>query len=218
MKSALLIGSTGLVGSHLLHLLLHSEEYSTISIFVRKPIQLVHPKLTVHIVDFDFLDIYKSLIVANDIFCCLGTTIKSAGSQNAFLKVDFEYPSVIARFAKENGADTFSLISSIAANKNSSLFYNKVKGKVEYSISEIGFEKVLIYRPSLLLGVRKEFRIGEKIGTLLSPLLNLFFVGSLKKYKPIRAETVAKSMYRNAISGQSGTIIFESDKIQITGE
>ncbi len=218
MKSALLVGSTGLVGSQLLLLLLETEYYSKVSILVRKPVELVHPKLTVHVVDFDFLDKYKSLIEADDIFCCLGTTIKTAGSQYAFYKVDYEYSAAIARIAKENGATSFSLISAMGANKNSTIFYNRVKGEIEFAVSEIGFEKVLIYRPSLLLGERKEFRLGEKIGVFFAPILNLFLIGSLKKYKPVQAETVAKSMFQNAVSDQIGSFIIESDKIQDTGK
>ena len=181
MKSALVVGSSGLVGSHLLKFLLESGYYSNVSVLVRKPVQFTHPKLTVHLVDFDFLDKFRSSIVGDDIFCCLGTTIKTAGSQYAFYKVDYEYPAAIARIAKENGAASFSLISAMGANKKSSIFYSRVKGEIEFAVSEIGFEKVLIYRPSLLLGERNEFRFGEKIGALLSPLMNLFRSGALKK-------------------------------------
>jgi len=213
LKSALLLGASGLVGRHCLHLLLEDQTYGKVITFVRTPINLQHPKLEQHIVDFDHLDKYAHLTKVNEVFCCLGTTIKKAGSQEAFRKVDFTYPVEIAKIAAQNGVEQFSIITALGANPKSSVFYNRVKGKVEEAIAKLSFKTINIFRPSLLLGKREERRIREKIGELLLHGLKPFLVGPLRKYRAIEASVVAAAMVQVARKNLQGIKIFESDQI-----
>lgn len=148
-------------------------------------------------------------------FCCLGTTIKTAGSQEAFLKVDYTYVIESARIAKSQGATAFSVVSAMGANSKSGIFYNRVKGDMEEALQKIGFSSLLIFRPSLLIGERKEVRPGEVIGAAISNLFSFLFVSGLKKYKPIQGSLVAKSMLDHAKEQKTGLQIIESDKISI---
>ena len=155
-KSALLVGASGLVGGELLNCLLIGSEYSKVLILVRKPLGLIHPKLEERVIEFEELARYKDCFKVNDVFCCLGTTIKKARSQKAFKKVDVEYPLEIARLAMEMKAEKFLIISSMGANPRSSVFYSRMKGLLEQKIKEISIKSIHIFRPSLLLGNRKE--------------------------------------------------------------
>jgi uncharacterized protein YbjT (DUF2867 family) len=213
-KSALLVGATGLVGYELLTILLQQPEYETVKVFTRKKIEINHPRLEQIIVDFDNLSRQKEHFKVNDVYCCLGTTIKKAGTQEAFRKVDFEYPVDIANLARENGVEKFLIISAMGADKHSKVFYNRVKGEVEEEIKKVGFTALHIFRPSLLLGKRKEFRLGEKIAIVVSPILSVAMVGSLKKYKPIQAKDVAFAMYRAGQNKAHGNFMYLSDQIQ----
>lgn len=212
-KSALLVGASGLVGSELLNCLLLSKEYSKVSILVRNPLGLKHPKLEEQVIKFEDLAQYKDCFKVEDVFCCLGTTIKKAKSQEAFKKVDVDYPLEIAILSKEMQSDRFLIISSMGANPNSSVFYSRMKGLLEQKLSEIGIKSLHIFRPSLLVGNRKEFRLGETVSTLLTKGLSFIFIGSLKKYKPIAAKTVALGMYRAAQSKPGGIHTYLSHEI-----
>ncbi|AGA68681.1 putative nucleoside-diphosphate sugar epimerase [Desulfitobacterium dichloroeliminans LMG P-21439] len=213
-KSALLIGASGLVGAKLLGLLLNDSEYEKVIIFVRKSLELKHPKVEEVVLEFDELAQYKVYFKVNDVFCCLGTTIKKAGTQEAFKKVDVEYPLEIAGIAKEMGAEKFLVISSMGANARSKVFYSRMKGILEQELEKIGMGSLHIFRPSLLLGDRKEFRVGESVSSLISKGLPFLFAGSLRKYKPIGAETVAKGMVLAAQSEAEGVFIHESYEIE----
>jgi len=147
------------------------------------------------------------------VFCCLGTTIKTAGSQEAFLKVDYTYVIESARIAKSQGTPAFSVVSAMGANSKSGIFYNRVKGDMEEALQKIGFSSLLIFRPSLLIGERKEVRTGEVIGAAISNLFSFLFVSGLKKYKPIQGSLVAKSMLDHAKSRKTGFLIIESDEM-----
>lgn len=212
-KTAIIIGSTGLTGSHLLRKLLSGDVYDKVICFVRNGSKISHPKLVQHIVDFDNPESYQDLIEGNDMFCCLGTTIKKAGSQEAFEKVDLLYPIQFAKAAVAKGVKQFSIISSIGANPQSQNFYLRTKGKCEESLRTLSFQSTSIFRPSLLLGNRKEFRLGEKIGEYLMKILSVFLVGKLKKYRPIKSKDVADAMYQTAQSNTVGFHVYESNEI-----
>ncbi len=214
MKTALVIGSTGLIGSQLLELLLDSKEYATVITFVKRDSGIRHPKLKQHIIDFDKPEDYQNFVVCDDFFCAIGTTIKNAGSQEAFRKVDFEYPKEFATIALRNNVKQFLIISSLGADDNSSNFYLKTKGKIQDFLKNCNFESVSVLQPSLLLGDRKEFRLGEKIGAFFMKLFSFVFIGSIKKYKPIQAEDVAIAMFSIAQKNYRGFHIIESDRIQ----
>lgn len=217
MKTALIIGSTGLVGSHLLNLLLDSNDYLKVITFVKRDTGIKHQKLTQHIIDFDKPETYKELVVGDDFFCTIGTTIKKAGNKGAFRKVDFEYPKQFAAFALQNKVKQFLIISSLGADANSGNFYLKTKGEIQDFLKDCNFESVAVLQPSLLLGNRTEFRLGEKIGAFFMKTLSFLFLGNLKKYKAIEGKTVAKALLAIAKTNNPGFKIYESDVIQEIG-
>ncbi|MGO4819248.1 NAD(P)H-binding protein [Flavobacterium sp. W22_SRS_FP1] len=214
MKTALIIGSTGLIGSHLLELLLDSNNYDKVITFVKRDTGIKHPKLTQHIVNFDKPETYKNFIAGDDFFCTIGTTIKKAGSKEAFRKVDFEYPSQFASFAAQNKVKQFLIVSSLGADLNSGNFYLKTKGEIEAFLKDSDFESVSVLQPSLLLGNRTEFRLGEKIGAFFMKAFSFLFIGKLKKYKPIESTTVAKALLKIAQTNIKGFKKYESNTIQ----
>ncbi len=213
-KTALIVGATGLVGKYCLSYLLHDKNYSKVIVLARKELNIKDPKVEVVIVDFNHLNNYSDKIVADEIYCCLGTTIRVAGSKENFSKVDYDFPKQIAEIAKRNGAKKMLIVTAMGANENSSIFYNTVKGKIESSLKNIAFDSLYIFRPSMLKGLRTEFRIGEKIGLFIMPFIELFMWGSLKKYKSIDAMVVANAMHQMAQANEQGVFIYESDQIQ----
>ncbi len=218
MKTALIIGSTGHVGSQLLEILLKSDRYDNVVTFVKRDTGISHPKLKQHIIDFDKPKSYQDLIVGDDFFCTIGTTIKKAGSKEAFRTVDFEYPKQFAAFALQNKVKRFLIISSLGADASSSNFYLKTKGEIQNFLSSCTFESVSILQPSLLLGNRSEFRFGEKMGAFFMKAFSFLLIGSLKKYKAIESKTVAKALFAIAQQNKSGYTIYESDEIQEIGK
>jgi uncharacterized protein YbjT (DUF2867 family) len=217
VKTALIIGSTGLIGSELLNLLLDSNDYLKVITFVKRDTGIKHPKLTQHIINFDKPETYKDLVVGDDFFCTIGTTIKKAGSKEAFRKVDFEYPRQFAAFALQNKVKQFLIISSLGADAKSGNFYLKTKGEIQDFLKNCNFESVSVLQPSLLLGNRTEFRLGEKVGAFFMKSLSFLFLGNLKKYKPIESKTVAKALLKIAQTNNKGFKIYESDAIQEIG-
>ena len=215
MKTAIVLGASGLVGSELLNLLLKSDSaYDNVIVFLRKSLPLKNKKLTQYIIDFENIDFYQDLIRCDDLFCCLGTTIRKAGSQDNFRKVDMDYPIRFAKLAQQNGTNQFLMISSIGANATSPAFYLRTKGQCENSIQCIGFESVSVFRPSALVGKRSEFRLGEKVGVFFAQIFSVFLVGRFRKFKPIKAMQVAKAMNLAAQQNNKGFRIYESDEIQ----
>ena len=212
-KLALLVGASGLVGGELLNCLLIGPEYSKVLILVRKPLGIKHPKLEERVIEFEDLALNKDYFKVNDVFCCLGTTIKKAKSQEAFTKVDLEYPVELARLAKEMQAEKFLVISSMGASSKSRVFYSRTKGFLEQELKGISIKSLHIFRPSLLLGNRKEFRISESITAFLTRGISFIFVGSLKKYRPIDAKIVANGMYKAAQTKLEGIYTYLSDEI-----
>lgn len=214
-KTAILLGASGLVGSFLLDILLNSEEYRSVIIFVRKEIGLKHSKLTEYIIDFDQLDNYADLVQGDDLFCCLGTTIKQAKTREAFKLVDYYYPLKFAEMAKKNGVTQFLMVTSIGANDTSSVFYLKTKGACEEAIKKLNLSSTSIFRPSSLLGPRKVVRPQERIGEIVMKVFSFCLIGKLKKYRPIQAQRVAEAMSIVAQSPKQGFTIYESDQIEL---
>ena len=214
-RTALILGATGLVGGYCLQALLDDPDYSGVTALTRKTLLVKHRKLKEAITPFDkFLERTLSTINAKDIYCCLGTTIKKAGSQEAFKNVDFSLVVKIAALMKKQGSEQFVVISAIGASKDSKVFYSKTKGEMEEALKGLDYPCLRIIRPSLLLGPRKEFRFGERMSIITSPFWQMFLVGSLKKYKPVQAESVARFMVKVAKSQPiSGVHIYESDMI-----
>ena len=176
-RTALIAGATGLTGSALLKILENAETYSKIIILTRRPSENRHLKVEEIVTDADSLSLHNTKLIADDIFCCLGTTIKKAKSRDAFKKVDLYYPLELAKLTKQNGATRFFVVSSMGANEKSKIFYSKVKGTLEKELIHIGFNALHIFRPSLLLGKRNEFRFGEYAGTILYKMLSWLFIG-----------------------------------------
>ncbi|MBI3579655.1 MAG: oxidoreductase [Ignavibacteriales bacterium] len=217
-RTALLVGATGLIGGHCLQSLLESNAYEKILALVRKPLAIVHKKFQQHVVDFDRLDQYPPLFNVHDVYCCLGTTLRTAGSQEAFRKVDFTYPVQTAALASKQGAEQFLIVTSLGANSFSNVFYYRVKGEAEEAITKLPFKGIYLFRPSILLGERKEFRLGEKAGILAMRAVSFAMVGRYRKYRPIHASNVAKAMVIVAGMGLEGVQRFESDQIQSIAE
>ncbi|UBM60247.1 oxidoreductase [Marinilongibacter aquaticus] len=196
-KTALIAGASGLVGSHLLKKLLASEDYEKVVSIGRRKTGLNHAKLTELEVDFDKLETYA--FRADQYFCCLGTTIKNAGSKENFRKVDFAYPLHLAQIAEKNEAELFAVVTAMGADPFSSFFYNRVKGQLEEKLKSIRLENIGVFRPAMLLGERKESRTGEAVGKVLVKLLDILIP---KNYKGIPAENVAEAMIEYAKNPQ----------------
>lgn len=208
-KTALVIGATGLIGNLLTRRLVESSFYEKVKVLVRKSLDWQHPRLQE--VQFNFDQPNGLLTHATDIFCCLGTTIKKAGSRNAFRQVDYQYPMDIARLGLANGAQQFAIVTAMGADVDSAFFYNKVKGEVERDLTALPYPTLLIFRPSLLLGNRSETRLGELIAAGAMRLFNPIIPA---KYKGIEADTVATAMLQTAQQGLTGKHVFESDALQ----
>lgn len=191
-KHALLVGASGLVGDRCLARLLDHPAYDRVTVLSRRPLARSHSKLRVELVDFDGLGSLG--VCCDDIFCCLGTTIRKAGSQQMFRRVDHDYPLALARLGKVAGARQFLLVSALGADAQSSIFYSRIKGETEHDVAAIGLSKVIFMRPSILLGERYESRPGERAGIFVGRLITPLLVGRLRKYRPIQADEVAAAM------------------------
>lgn len=215
-KTALLIGSTGLIGSHLLRYLCSDERYSLVRILVRSKISGLDfngDKVEQHLVEFNCLNEYAEYFNCDDAFVCVGTTIKKVkGDKMAFRKVDFEIPVAAAQIAAENNVKGFFVISSIGADAGSNNFYLKTKGEMENAVQQIKFDRISFLRPSLLLGLRKENRAGERLAQLVMKPLALLFKGPLKKYKPVESASVAMALIEIANTAQP-KLIYEGQDI-----
>jgi len=209
MKTALIAGATGLVGSALLKLLIRDVSYSKIIVLVRRPLNFEHSK--VEQVIYDYENPIQNLIKADLVFCCLGTTIKKAGSQSGFRKVDYEYPLQLGRYALANGVTTFAIITSAGADDKSSVFYSRVKGEVESELRKLNFESLLIFRPSLLLGSRDEFRVSEEWAKKIMNFLGFLIP---KSYRGIHASKVAAAMAYFGLKSPKGVTVVPSGQMQ----
>lgn len=209
-RSVLVAGASGLVGRQVLAHLARDQRFSRYVVLTRRPLTLhSDPRLELHVVDFRTVDRFAAGFPVDAVICALGTTIRKAGSKEAFRQVDLEYPLRLAELAAANRSDRFLLVSSLGANPRSRVFYSRIKGEVEAAIAETGVHGFTILRPSLLLGPRTEFRPGEAVAKLFLPLMP-------RKYRGISADAVARVLVeRAALPGSSGPPeILESDRIR----
>lgn len=197
-KTALIAGASGLVGSQLLPLLLASSRYSKVIVVGRRPVPLVHPKLEQRILDFERLEENAMRLIADDVYCCLGTTMRQAGSKQAFYRVDYLYVVTLAALTARNFAAQLLLVSAVGASPSSRLYFRRVKGEVEEAVRELPFRAIHIFRPALLLGERDEYRPGERVKATLLGMLSPLLIGPLRKYRAVPADTVARAMLQAA--------------------
>jgi uncharacterized protein YbjT (DUF2867 family) len=218
-KTALILGATGVVGRHCLDELLLDATYAHVVAIGRRACGQTHPKLTEIVTPLDAIADVKSTELGriNDVFCCLGTTQKTAGSADTFRHVEVDYPRAAARLAKANGASHFLIITAIGADARSPIFYNKVKGEVEAAVIAEGLAHTSIFRPSLLLSERAEFRWKEKLSEPFMRVLGVIMIGPARRLRPIHAQTVARAMVRVAGRPQPGVTIYPSDRIADIG-
>ncbi|WP_028081023.1 NAD-dependent epimerase/dehydratase family protein [Solimonas soli] len=203
-RSALVAGATGLVGQRVVERLLRDPAYARVCVVARRPLPIAHPQLTTLISDFADLAALGPRLAADDVFCCLGTTLRRAGSRAAFADVDCRMVVDLARAARAAGAHQFLVISSVGASARALSFYLRVKGRMEAEIAGLGFAAVQILRPSLLLGERGEHRPGEAFAQRGAPLLERIARGPLQRYRPVSADAVAEAMLRLALRGERG--------------
>jgi len=212
-RTALVAGASGLVGGHLLQLLLADDAYARVVTLGRRPLAARHPKLEQRVVDFATIDALSNLSHADDVFCCLGTTIKTAGSQQAFRKVDYDYVLGLARAGQRAGARQFVLVSALGADSASRIFYSRVKGEIEEAVRQLPYQGIQIFRPSFLMGERAAVRLAERVGVPLARAVAPLLVGPLRRYRPVYAADVARAMVRIAKEAPRGPNVFEYDGI-----
>ena len=212
MSTAVVFGGTGLVGNHLLKILINDDYYSKVKVFTRSKIEIIHHKLEIIETNFENIESLKDKISADNCFFCIGTTKKNSPQKLEYQRIELELPKKIAQICKSNAIRSFIFVSSGFANPNHSGEYLRFKGLVEEELKSLSFENLGILRPSFLLGKRKQFRIFETIGIYIFRLFSPFFIGPLKKMKPIHANTVAKAM-SNIIKKNLSQVTYESDEI-----
>jgi len=218
MRIALIAGASGLVGGELLRALLAAPEYDRVIALGRQSLDCEHPKLRSVQVNFAALDQIVGELGCTDAFCCLGTTIKQAGSPEAFRAVDQTAVLAFAWLAQRHGAESFLVISSLGAHAQSRVFYSRVKGEMEAALAVLGFKYLAIFQPSLLVGPRVPPRFGEKVVACMLGLATPLLRGPLRKYRVIPAAVVARAMLRCALGERgSGVQVFPSDHIQALG-
>lgn len=213
MKTALIVGATGLVGSELVNELAANDEFGKIYVFSRRSLNFSHPKLENRIINFEQMSQVEAISGIDMCFCALGTTQGKSG-KNGLFKVDHDYVLETARWCKTNDVPTFAVVSSIMANAQGSSFYLRTKGKMEQGLSNLQFPSLYIFRPSLLTGKREEFRWAEKMGEYLYRLFQPIMVGKLRRIRSVSGLQVALCMIDHAMNPQSGTFTIESEKIQ----
>lgn len=210
-KTAIVIGATGLVGSHVLNLLLDDDRYSSLKVFHRRSTGIRHKKLDEHIIDFNKIETWRNQLTGDELYSAMGTTIKKAGSKEAQYKIDVTYPLEVAKAAAANGVKKYSLVSSAGADKDSKLFYPRIKGELDDAVSRLPFNRITIMRPSILDGDREESRPGERFGLAVMRIVGK--IPGLKKYRPIPAEKVAKAMINSLQDNADGCYILEPNEV-----
>ena len=213
-RTALVAGASGLVGSQVLRLLLEDPTYSRVTVLARRELPLSHKKLEQRIASFDRLAQIADFPRVHDVFCCLGTTMKQAGSPDAFRKVDFTYVVELARVAVRHRASQFLVVTAVGADPQSRILYSRVKGDAEEALRRLQFESIQIFRPSLVVGARAQSRLAERVARLLGLLVGWALVGPLSRYRPIKAEALARAMVRVARDAPRGTHVYESKEIR----
>nr|AFT64006.1 hypothetical protein sce2886 [alpha proteobacterium D323] len=212
-RVALVLGSTGLIGYQVVRRLLASEAYGEVHAVTRKELSIENDKLHVHLTDFSNLSSLQLPTNVTDVFCCLSTTQKKAGSKEAFYAIDFQLAFDLARLAREAGAEQFLMVSSIGAAADSSNYYLKVKGELEEAVRGLSYACTKVFRPSLLLGERQEQRFAEGLAGSVLPHLSFLFQGPLRKYRPIEGTAVAHALVAGALEGGNGFRVLEGDEI-----
>lgn len=208
--SANVIGATGLVGRQLVRLLLENENFEKVRIFVRRDSGIIHPNLEQQIVDFRKAETWKKLLIGDALFSALGTTLKQAGSKEKEYEVDFTYNLNFAKVAKENGITNYVLVSSVGANSKSKIFYTRMKGELDDAVSELGFENLVILRPSSLSGKREKKRWAEIISLPVAHFLTKFI---FRKYRPIQDINVAEAMINGVMIPDTEKTIWNADEV-----
>lgn len=206
-RTATIIGATGLIGEELLHLLGNDPYYDRVRVLARRPLSFDNPRIEAKLINFQDQESFKIGIDGSDaVFCAVGTTQKKVkGDMVAYRQVDYDIPVKAAQFCAETGCNNFLVVSSVGANSNSRNFYLKLKGEMEEGVSSKNVKSVSIFRPSMLLGKRKESRPGEKIGQVLMPAISFLLPGN---YKPVEGRIVAAAMVAAAKEGKPGTTVY----------
>lgn len=213
-KTAIILGATGLTGAILLQKLIADERYESIKLFSRSKIEGLPDKVIQFIGDLLKLDQFKADFTADEVYCCIGTTSKKTPDKKRYKEIDYGIPVAAAQLSKENNIATFLVVSALGANKNSTVFYNKTKGEMEQDVLKKQVKNTFILRPSLIGGDRKERRILEKIGLVVFKIIQPLFIGKLKKYQIINAESIAQAMLNLANNNNSEEVIITSNEIK----
>ncbi|PQJ73001.1 NAD(P)H-binding protein [Polaribacter butkevichii] len=213
-KTAIILGATGLTGNNILQKLIEDEQYKSIKLFSRSKIEGLPKKVIQFTGDLLNLEQFKDDFKADEVYCCIGTTAKKTPDRTLYKKIDYGIPVAAAKLAKENNIPTFLVISAMGANKNSTVFYNKTKGEMEQSVLQQNIKNTFILRPSLIDGERKEQRFLEKIGLVVFKIIQPLFIGKLKKYQIINAESIAKAMILLANNKSNTEVIIPSNDIK----
>lgn len=211
-----LLGASGMVGGRLLELLAADAAYSRGTLIGRRPLGLEREKVREVVVDFDRPETLREHLSVDDVFCCLGTTIKKAGSQDAFRKVDRDIPVAVGREARSAGAKQFLIVTAVDADAKSRIFYNRVKGEVEEALAALELPGGLkVFRPSMLLGERGESRPAERFAKALLGATRPLFAGGLTRYRAVDANDVARAMRRAALEEPSvpGVQVYEGARL-----
>jgi uncharacterized protein YbjT (DUF2867 family) len=213
MKSALIIGATGLVGNFITLKLLDDDPYEKVKVFVRRSLKFSHPKLEEHLVNFENIEAWKDQLVGDELYSALGTTIKKAGSKEVQYKIDYTYQYEVAKAASQNGVKKYLLVSSAGANYKSGNFYLRMKGKLDEAVQQLSFNQIIIFRPSILAGNRSERRLTESLGIKIAGAITKL-IPALKKYRPIEASRVAEAMIKSANQNRlNKTKIYQPEEI-----
>lgn len=215
-KTAILLGASGAVGKQLLQLLINDERYDRIKLFSRGKSAITHPKIEDHVVDLFELDKYQTDFIADEVFCCIGTTKAKTPDSETYHKIDYGIPAEAAKLANNNGISTFIVISAIGADADSTIFYNRTKGQMQEAVLKQNITNTHILQPSLIVAERKETRLAEKVAQGFMWLLNPLLFGGAAKYRSIRAKTIANAMLWLA-NNNYPEVIITSDKIQKIG-
>lgn len=208
-KRAIIFGASGFIGSYLLEGLLNNPDYAQVTVVVRKTLNVSHPKLKILTGDYQTLPGLKDQIVADEIFIALGTTRENAPDQKEYYQVDHDYPVLATEIGKEKGAKSVLIVTAVGANVGSNVFYIRTKGETERDIIALNLEHTHIFRPSMIMGSRKESRPLEKYLIKLFSVINPLFIGSMKKYRGIEGKDVAKAMIKAAKKQSEKVKIYE---------
>ncbi|TRW22221.1 nucleoside-diphosphate sugar epimerase [Flavobacterium zepuense] len=211
-KTAIILGASGATGGEVLQLLLNDDRYGKVKLFNRSSINIQHPKIEENIINIFELDKHADYFTADEVYCCIGTTKAKTPDKETYYKIDYGIPAAAAKLAKANGIGTFILVSAIGANKNSSIFYVRIKGEVEETVINEHIANTHILQPSLIVAQRKDNRVMEKVMIGLFALLNPLLFGGAAKYKSIKASQIAKAMVWLA-NNRYEKLIVTSDKI-----